>query len=97
MLDNNADLANSGTCFVMLKQFSDRLKAKDQDLLSIFRALQKGLASMQDGRAIVLPPPAIQGIGNSGGFTMQVELRDGSNDFAKLQTLTKEFPMSAKA
>ena len=35
---------------------------------------------------MVLPPPPIQGIGNAGGFTMQIELRDGSTDFAKLQT-----------
>src|SRR3984957_3071380 len=29
LLDNSADLANAGTCFVMLKPFSVRLKAKD--------------------------------------------------------------------
>ena len=34
----------------------------------------------------MFPPPPIQGIGNAGGFTMQVELRDGSFDLAKLQT-----------
>ena len=39
-------------------------------------------------RVIVLPPPPIQGIGNAGGFTMQVELRDGSTDLAKLQSIT---------
>ncbi len=36
----------------------------------------------------VLPPPPIQGIGNAGGFSLQVELRDGSTDFAKLQSIT---------
>ena len=38
-------------------------------------------------RVIVLPPPPIQGIGNAGGFTMQLELRDGSGDLEKLQSL----------
>ena len=37
----------------------------------------------------MIPPPPIQGIGNAGGFTMQVELRDGSGDFSKLQALTR--------
>ncbi len=37
---------------------------------------------------MVVPPP-IQGIGNASGFTMMVELRDGSNDFAKLQRITR--------
>ena len=35
-----------------------------------------------------VPPPPIQGIGNAGGFTMQVQLRDGSFDFSKLQAIT---------
>ena len=33
-------------------------------------------------------PPPIQGIGNAGGFQMQVELRDGSFDYVKLQNAT---------
>ena len=44
VLDNSADLANAGTCWVMLKPFDVRLKEKDQDLLSIFRALQAAIA-----------------------------------------------------
>jgi len=42
-----------------------------------------------------VPPPAIQGIGNAGGFTMQVELRDGSADFDKLQSLTRHIVTDA--
>src|ERR1700733_4562944 len=90
LLDNSADLANAGACFVMLKPFSVRLKAKDQDLLSIFEALQKRLTSLPDGRAIVLPPPAIQGIGNAGGFQMQLEMLGGSFDYEKLNNVTRQ-------
>ena len=43
---------------------------------------------MMEASILVLPPPPIQGIGNAAGFTMQVELRDGSFDFAKLQAIT---------
>ena len=46
VLDNSADLANAGTAWVMLKPFSERLKARDQDLLSIYQRLQKGLTSL---------------------------------------------------
>lgn len=35
----------------------------------------------------MLPPPPIQGIGNASGFTMKVELRDGSFDYDRLQRL----------
>ena len=35
----------------------------------------------------VLPPPPIQGIGFAAGFTMQIEMRDNSFDFAKLGSI----------
>src|SRR5262249_48792300 len=83
LLDNSADLSNAGTGWVMLKPFGERLKAKGQDLLTIYQRLQKMLSSLPDGRAIALPPPSIQGIGNSGGFQMQLEMLGGSFDYEK--------------
>jgi HAE1 family hydrophobic/amphiphilic exporter-1 len=97
VLDNSADLANAGTAWVMLKPFSDRLKAKDQDLLSIYRNLQKALLNLPDGQAFILPPPAIQGIGNSGGFQMQLEMLGGSFDYQKLNNLTQQIVKEANA
>ena len=47
--------------------------------------------------ALVIVPPPIQGIGNASGFTMQVELRDGSFDYAKLQTLSRTIVASANS
>jgi HAE1 family hydrophobic/amphiphilic exporter-1 len=43
-----------------------------------------------------MPPPPIQGVGNDAGFTMQVELRDGSFDMAKLQSVTNAIVANAK-
>ena len=47
--------------------------------------LNSALGAIEEARILVLPPPPIQGIGNAAGFTMQLELRDGSFDLAKLQ------------
>ena len=44
-----------------------------------------------------MPPPPIQGVGNDAGFTMQVELRDGSFDMAKLQSVTNTIVENAKS
>jgi HAE1 family hydrophobic/amphiphilic exporter-1 len=96
LLDNSADLFNAGAAWVMLKPFDERLKAKDQDLLSIYKALAGALASLPDGMAHVLPPPAIQGIGNAGGFQMQLELLGGSTDYQKLGALTNQMVAEAK-
>jgi outer membrane protein TolC len=51
VLDNSADLFNSGVAWVMLKPFDERLKAKDQDLLSICKRLEGGrrLAARRQG------------------------------------------------
>ena len=90
ILDNMAQLANAGVAFVVLDDWGKRLKNKDQDLRSIAMSLQRQTASLQDGRAIILAPPPIQGIGNASGFQMQIEQRDGSFDLGKLQAATDE-------
>ena len=43
----------------------------------------------------MLPPPAIQGIGNAGGFQMQLELLGGSTDYQKLGKLTNQIVAEA--
>jgi HAE1 family hydrophobic/amphiphilic exporter-1 len=81
-LDDSAPLANAGVAYVVLKPWDQR-----EDLRTLFARLSQKL-SVVDARVLTLPPPPIQGIGNVGGFTMVVELRDGSADFAKLQSIT---------
>jgi hydrophobic/amphiphilic exporter-1 (mainly G- bacteria), HAE1 family len=85
-LDNSASLANAGVAYLTLKPWSQR--GKGQDLLSLFVGMNKAMGEVMDARVLVVPPPPIQGVGNASGFTMQLELRDGSFDFTKLQTLT---------
>ena len=90
-LDNNATLANAGVAYVVLKDWSKR-----DDLRAVFARLTPALETV-DARVIVLPPPPIQGIGNAGGFTLQIELRDGSTDFAKLQNVTNTVVENAQS
>ena len=68
VLDSNSALANAAVSYVILKDWDVRLKATGQDLGSIVMGLMKELQVLQDGRAFVIVPPAIQGIGNAGGF-----------------------------
>jgi HAE1 family hydrophobic/amphiphilic exporter-1 len=82
-LDNNASLANAGIVYVMFKDWS--VRHKGEDLRSIYDDLTARLKDYPDARTMVLVPPPIQGLGLSGGFQMQVELTDGSFDFARLQ------------
>jgi HAE1 family hydrophobic/amphiphilic exporter-1 len=91
VLDNSATLANAGVAYVVLKDWSDR-----DSLAALLPRLSRALNAV-DARVIVLPPPPIQGIGNAGGFSMQVELRDGSTDFAKLQSITNTIVANAQS
>jgi HAE1 family hydrophobic/amphiphilic exporter-1 len=88
VLDNNAQLQNAGLEYVVLKDWNHR--GHKEDLRGMFLALSQSVASIHDASVRVIPPPAIQGIGNAGGFTMQVELRDGSLDWQRLQHATDQ-------
>ena len=88
VLDSNSSLANAAVSYVILKDWDTRLKQPGQDLRSIVLGLMEKLKSLEDGRAFVIVPPAIQGIGNAGGFQMQIEQKDGSFDYTKLQAVT---------
>ena len=91
VLDNSAPLANAGVAYVVLKDWSERA-----DLRTILGRLTSALNAI-DARVIVLPPPPIQGIGNAGGFTLQLELRDGSTDLEKLQSITDTVVTNAQS
>jgi hydrophobic/amphiphilic exporter-1 (mainly G- bacteria), HAE1 family len=97
ILDNRAHLANAGVAFVVLKDWDVRLKEQGQDARSITARLNGALQAVPQAIAFALSPPPIQGIGNVGGFTMQVELRNGNFDYALLQSLTNAVVSSANA
>jgi len=88
VLDSNSALANAGVAYVILKDWGERLKHDGEDLRSIVLHIARETQVLQDGRTFPLVPPAIQGIGNAGGFQMQVEQKDGSFDYVKLQNAT---------
>ncbi len=97
ILDSNSALANAAVSYVILKDWDTRLKQPGQDLRSIALGLMEKLKVLQDGRAFVIVPPAIQGIGNAGGFQMQVEQKDGSFDYTKLQAVTDTMIQNASS
>ena len=92
-LDNNASLANAGVAYIVLKDWSD---ARTRLCARCSAGSPPALDARRSGARDVLPPPPIQGIGNAGGFTMQVELRDGSFDLAKLQGITNAIVANAR-
>jgi HAE1 family hydrophobic/amphiphilic exporter-1 len=97
VLDYNASLSSAGVEYVIFDSFADRLKAKNQDLRSILESIQGKLNNLPDGKGFVLVPPPIQGIGQAGGFQMEVEMLGGSFNYTKLDELTRQILKSAAA
>jgi HAE1 family hydrophobic/amphiphilic exporter-1 len=95
-LDNNATLYNAGMLYVVLKDWDQR-KTKELSLDSIVRNITTALAGMPTATAQVLVPPPIQGIGNTGGFSLMVEAKDGSSDFLALQNAAERLAQNASS
>jgi HAE1 family hydrophobic/amphiphilic exporter-1 len=95
-LNNNSAQSNTGVMYVILKSWDERGKQKGQDLKSIYMAMSAELKSIQEVQSQVLLPPAIPGLGLSGGFQMQITLTDGTNNFRKLSEVTQNFLTEAR-
>ncbi len=68
--------SNAATVFIRLDPWEERTTAAlQQD--AIIGSLNKRLSSIKEAFILVIAPPAIQGLGVSGGFEMQIEDRSG--------------------
>jgi len=69
--------SNAGVVFTPFKPFAERLQTGDT-ANKIIGTLFRNLQSVQEAFIIAIPPPPVQGIGNSGGFKMQVMDQENS-------------------
>ncbi|ODR90598.1 efflux RND transporter permease subunit [Sinorhizobium alkalisoli] len=70
--------SNSGVIFTPFESFEERLEhgqSADRVIGQIFGAMQ----SVQEAFIIAVPPPSVRGIGNSGGFKMQIMDRQNAD------------------
>ncbi len=70
--------SNAGVVFTPFESFEDRLK-QGLSANAIIGKLFGSLQSIQEAFIIAVPPPSIRGVGNSGGFKMQLLDRDSSD------------------
>jgi hydrophobic/amphiphilic exporter-1 (mainly G- bacteria), HAE1 family len=74
---------NTAFFFVSLKPWEAR-KSKEEQFAYIQGSLLHQLGGVSEGLAFSFPPPAIPGVGTSGGVTMILEDRSGNDDPAFL-------------
>jgi len=89
LLDNSASLPNGAVIYACYEDFETRGKAGLTQTRILGEARRK-LAAIQDAVVFALVPPAIQGLGVSGGFQMMLQLKGAGFDFAKMGRMTEE-------
>ena len=80
-----ANVPNISSTFVVYKDWKERGEALNQDV--ILGSINRQLFTLRDARAIVVIPPPIRGLGQTGGFQMMVEDR-GNLGLQELQKAT---------
>jgi multidrug efflux pump len=65
--------SNALTFFIPLKPFSKRIGHPEQSATAIGAKLQSAFSSIQDAFVIAIQPPSVRGMGNAGGFQLEIE------------------------
>ncbi|MEI9903279.1 MAG: efflux RND transporter permease subunit [Asticcacaulis sp.] len=84
---------NQAVVFMPLKSFKDRHGAA-MSAGAIAGALNAKLAGIQEGYAVMFPPPPLLGLGTTGGFKLQLEDHAGLG-YAKMDAAVKAFVAKA--
>jgi len=86
--------SNSGTVFCQLKPWDER-KEESQQLEAIIGELQGRFANIEEASIFVIPPPAIPGLGSTGGFSLIIEQKESTDDIKGFERVIQNFMMAA--
>ena len=86
--------SNSGTIFTQLKPWDERT-SKSLQLNAIIATLQRKFSAIKNANVVVISPPAISGLGATGGFTFELEQRESTNDIQQFSQVVRNFVMAA--
>ncbi|HTR81897.1 MAG TPA: multidrug efflux RND transporter permease subunit [Bacteroidota bacterium] len=89
-----ATKSNSGTVFAQLKPWDER-KDKSLQLNAIIATLQRKLSAIEGANIVVISPPAIPGLGQTGGFTFELEQHESSDNIKQFEGVVQNFVAEA--
>ncbi|MBS1934071.1 MAG: efflux RND transporter permease subunit, partial [Bacteroidetes bacterium] len=89
---NNATNSNAGTIYVQLKPWDER-SDDDQQVPGIINVMQKRIADagIKNANVEVIQPSPIPGIGETVGFSMQIEQRATNDDLHAFENVVDKF------
>ena len=91
-----ATKSNSGTIYCQLKPWSDRGKSSQQ-IPGLIGVLQKQIAQagINNANVVVIPPAPIPGIGQTAGFSFQIEQRNTNDNLQAFEKVVNNFVSEA--
>ena len=78
----STNLPNSGGMFVLLEPFARRTIDPSLRAGAIAETLRKKFAEIEEAQVVTFPAPPVEGMGNTGGFKLQVRDRMGKGPAA---------------
>ncbi|MGN6370541.1 MAG: efflux RND transporter permease subunit [Phycisphaerae bacterium] len=87
---------NAGIMFLPLNKFEERHDKPGQSANELAGHLMGAFSQIQEGYVLVLSPPPVRGIGQAGGFKMQVEDRSGQATPQQLEAVTAQLANDAR-
>jgi len=89
-----ATKSNSGTFFTQLKPWDQRTD-KSLQINSLIGTLQRKFSSVKGANIVVISPPAIPGLGATGGFTFQIEQHESTDNIKQFESVIRTFVSAA--
>ena len=82
--------SNVGTMFVSLKPWDDR-KSKEEQLQGVIAEIMKRTHDMKEARILPIAPPAIPGLGQTSGFTFELQQTTSTDSAQVFEGVAKKF------
>ncbi len=91
-----ATKSNSGTIYLQLKHWDQRKKSSQQipKIIDVIRS-RISRANIKNASIVVIPPAPIPGIGQTAGFSFQIEQRNTSDDEHAFEKVVNNFVAAA--
>ncbi|TDN40536.1 multidrug efflux RND transporter permease subunit [Hymenobacter sp. UV11] len=87
---NFSSKSNSGTIFCQLDPWDDRTD-KALQLQGLMASLQQTMGRFKEATTVVISPPAIPGLGNTGGFSFIFQEREAGGDIKVFDANLQKF------
>jgi HAE1 family hydrophobic/amphiphilic exporter-1 len=82
--------SNSGTMFVSLKPWDDR-KSKELQLQGVIAQIMQKTGNIKEARILPIAPPAIPGLGQTSGFTFELQQTTSTDDIKAFEKVGQKF------